>query len=968
MNEYSLDRVLQVCERALARPPAERGTFLAEACAGDVELRRAVDALLVQESGGSGFLERPAWSAERLRLPLSASPTRNDPMVGRTLKHYRIEGKLGEGGMGVVYRAHDTHLERPVSIKVLPPGRTADPERRRRFAQEAKAASALNHPNILHIYDIDTADDVDFIAMEFVDGRTLDEVIAGRGLKLNQALQYAVQIADALGAAHAAGIVHRDIKPSNIMVNREGLVKILDFGLAKLSEAVEDDPSAPTQTMQPRTETGAIVGTVAYMSPEQAEGGKADARSDIFSFGLVLYEMVTGRRAFQGDTKIAILSAILHKEPPPISQISKNTPLELERIVARCLRKDPARRTQHIVDVRSALEELRDEAESGPQEQILVARAHSWRRWVPAALLVVVPVAGFIAWQAWRATSSEGTVRAVALTTFSGIEWWPSLSPDGNNVAFMWTGPKQDNPDIYVQMIGSAGRPLQLTTDPRADYNPVWSPDGRWIAFLRAEQLPRANGAPADKSELWLITPLGGPEHRLAEIQARAVDMEGFLAWCPDSSCLVVTDSPGEGKPDALFVVSRETGEKTQLTSPRAPLAGDTNPAVSPDGRWLVFRRESTFSVSELYVFPLRTGTGLTVGGEPTRLTRAAPDAQYPAWMPDSKEILFSAEERLWRMPISGEKPPAQLPFVGENGLMPVVSRAQPGRPARLVYARSFVDSNIWRVDTSAPGGPALSSPVVAISSTRMDMLGDLSPDGQRVAFTSTRTGRFEVWVADPDGANAVPLTSTASGLSNAPRWSPDGQWIAFQSSLEGQFEIYVIPANGGRPRRITSHPANDLVPSFSRDGQWIYFSSNRTGVYQIWKVSARGGDAVQVTHGEGYWGVEGMDGTYLYYMQIPRGMLSALWRIPTSGGQPVRILEGVLHFAVIDSGIYYLDRPGGEARLEFLAFATGKSTTVARNLGDVQPLLTASRDGRTIFFTRRDSYVHDLMLVDNFK
>ncbi|MBI1787564.1 MAG: serine/threonine protein kinase [Acidobacteria bacterium] len=266
-------------------------------------------------------------------------------MIGQTLRHYRIESKLGEGGMGVVFKAHDTHLDRPVAIKVLQAEAVADPERKRRFVQEAKAASSLNHPNIIHIYDIDTAVSpqgaTDFIAMEFVAGTTLDRVAGRKGLALGAALNYAVQIADGLAAAHAAGIVHRDIKPANIMVTEQGHLKLLDFGLAKLTEVEESDSFATTLTGKPgeilHTEEGTIVGTVAYMSPEQAEGKKVDARSDIFSFGSVLYELVTGVRAFQGETKIATLSAILHREPKPFSEIAPSVPHELERIIMHCL-------------------------------------------------------------------------------------------------------------------------------------------------------------------------------------------------------------------------------------------------------------------------------------------------------------------------------------------------------------------------------------------------------------------------------------------------------------------------------------------------------------------------------------------------------------------------------------------------------------------------------------------------------
>src|SRR5690349_22270461 len=298
-------------------------------------------------------------------------------MVGQVLGHYRITDQLGAGGMGVVYKAVDTHLNRPVAVKILRAETTASAERKRRFAQEAKAASALNHPNIVHIYDIDVQDGVDYIAMEFVAGRTLDQCIERKGLHVREVLKYGIQIADALSAAHTAGIVHRDLKPANVMVSERGLLKLLDFGLAKLAEPLESDVNAPTATIrmeqEPQTEEGTIVGTVAYMSPEQAEGKKVDARTDIFSFGSLLYEMVTGRRAFHAPTRIAILSAILEKDPPPPSAIGPPVPPELERVIARCMRKDPERRFQDMADVRVALLELQEESQSG---KLVPARLH----------------------------------------------------------------------------------------------------------------------------------------------------------------------------------------------------------------------------------------------------------------------------------------------------------------------------------------------------------------------------------------------------------------------------------------------------------------------------------------------------------------------------------------------------------------------------------------------------------------
>src|SRR5438128_2500585 len=367
-------------------------------------------------------------------------------MIGQTLGHYRIDSKLGEGGMGVVYRAFDTHLDRTVAIKVLRPDATTSPERKRRFVQEAKSASALNHPGIIHIYDIDTANlpdgPTDFIAMEFVPGKTLGQCIGKNGLSLKDTLKYGIQIADALARAHAAGIVHRDLKPANVIVSDGGRVKLLDFGLAKLTEKIDPDPDGTTATQEsPLTEEGAIVGTVAYMSPEQAEGKKVDGRSDIFSFGSVLYEMVTGRRAFEGGTKISTLYAILHKEPTAASEISPAVPMELEKIIARCLRKDPQRRAQGIADIKLALEELKDESESGKLSgQVAAAAAvrplaRSPRRFVAiaAGVVALVVAAAGLAWWLLKRRPSSAPARSewLQITNLPDSAVQPALSPDG---------------------------------------------------------------------------------------------------------------------------------------------------------------------------------------------------------------------------------------------------------------------------------------------------------------------------------------------------------------------------------------------------------------------------------------------------------------------------------------------------------------------------------------------------------
>ena len=507
-------------------------------------------------------------------------------VIGQTLGHYRIESKLGQGGMGVVYAARDLHLGRRAAIKVLPPAAVADPDRRRRFVQEAQAASTLNHPNILHIYDVEAtgAEDgcpADFIAMEYVSGRTLDRLIAGRGLPVDQALQYAAQIAGGLAAAHAVGIVHRDLKPGNVMVNEQGLVKILDFGLAKLIEPLEADEIASTQAIQPGTQAGTILGTVPYMSPEQAEGKSVDARSDIFSFGAVLYEMITGRRAFPGDSTATTLAAILHQEPKPVSELVKSVPRELERIVGQCLRKDPARRFQHLDDVKVLLDQLRDDIDRGKDavggESAPPARRAIAPLALAAAVAVLLAVAGFVWWKTRPAPPNRGP-GLTRLTSDSGLTTDPALSSDGRLLAYASdravTAGAEDNLDLWVQQL-PAGEPLRLTRHTADDREPSFSPDGTRIAF-RSER---------DGGGVYTMPALGGDERLIAPYGRRPVfspDGESIVYWTgvPLESRVAVN-----GK---IFVVPA-LGGQTREVQTGVDSAG--LPVWSPHGKRILFVR-----------------------------------------------------------------------------------------------------------------------------------------------------------------------------------------------------------------------------------------------------------------------------------------------------------------------------------------------------------------------------------------
>jgi Tol biopolymer transport system component len=364
--------------------------------------------------------------------------------------------------------------------------------------------------------------------------------------------------------------------------------------------------------------------------------------------------------------------------------------------------------------------------------------------------------------------------------------------------------------------------------------------------------------------------------------------------------------------------------------------------------------------------------------GEPVRLTAMLRGGK-PAWTPDSREIVFADRGWLWRLDARTGGTPSRLPFFGQDGLTPVVSRTPEGRQ-RLVYVRSFADANVWRVDTSTAGAQAFSPPVAAIVSTRRDHIPNLAPDGRRLVFSSDRSGETEFWIADLDGSNAVQLTTMAI-LPGFPRWSPDGRLIAFHGDPDGRPDVLVVPAGGGKPRTMTTDMPNGGFPSFSRDGQWIYFLVVQAGERGIWRMPVSGGAAVQVTNNGGALPIESHDGRDLYYVEAAE-QPSSLWRLPLTGGAPVKLLDGVVfgNFDVVEGGVYYIDRAsraagvsgtnqlGRETRLQYFGFASGRSTTVAYDLGTVSFGLSASRDGRTIFYSRVDSSVDELMLVDDFR
>jgi Tol biopolymer transport system component len=880
---------------------------------------------------------------------------------GAQLGPYRVIELLGAGGMGEVYRAQDTRLGRTVALKLLPEERSLDPERRQRMLQEARTVSALNHPHILGLHDLAEADGQQFLVLEYVAGRTLDQVIPRHGLPLEDAVRYAVQIASALAAAHEAGVIHRDLKPGNIMVTDKGAVKLLDFGLAKMVQPVAAVPvvSGETATML-QTEPGMVLGTVNYMSPEQAEGKPVDARSDIFSFGCVLHEMLTGKRAFQGNSPASVLSAVLRDEPAPVDTLRPETPYDLRKIVTRCLRKDSKRRFQDADDLKVALLEVQEELGTAAPDSATAARSKP-RRWMlvaaGVAILAVIAAGAFL----YRRMSPGETPLAVSpLTAYPGYELEPALSPDGNQVAFEWEGDRRDNSDIYVKLIG-AGEPLRLTTDPARDHSPAWSPDGRWIAFVRE----RSN----DRSAVILVPALGGAERIIAETASSPFHEARYLGsraltWTVDGRQLVVSDRTADSGPLGLFLLSLETGDKRRLTSPVGPVLSDRNPAFSPNGRLLAFSRTLGMRSADLCVLSL--SGDLRPEGDPKLLTQDHYGNGSPTWL-DNRELVFSSSrdrtETLWRMRADGPGPVSRLPLAGNGSASPAFSRAS----HRLAYAQRFLDANIWSV--AVPDGTgAPTAPRMLVASSRLETDADFSPDGRRIVFQSDRSGNLEIWVSDIDGSHSRELTSFGHGDPGSPRWSPDGTQIAFDSKVDGLIQIYVIGADGGPPKRLTEPPGSNFVPSWSRDGQWIYFASFRTGRTEIWKIPARGGPAIQIAAHNGGAVRESADGRALYYeMEDSR----VLWRKPLDGGPEQKLVDSVWMrgWAVAEQGIYYMRaNPGSGWSIHFLNLSTHADTRISELTKPPMLGLSLSPDRRTLLYTQIDDEGSDLMLIENFR
>jgi eukaryotic-like serine/threonine-protein kinase len=857
---------------------------------------------------------------------------------GAHLGPYEVLALIGAGGMGEVYRARDPRLNREVAIKVLPADRLTDEGRRQRFLREARAAATLTHPHIVTIYEVESADGVDFLVMEYVRGKSLDAVIPRGGLRLGETLRIGIAVADALAAAHGRGIIHRDLKPANVMVGTDSAVKVLDFGLAKLLHEDDDpsDPSASTHLVEHLTEAGQRMGTLAYMAPEQASGESVDARADIFSFGAMLYEMATGQRAFSGKTPAETLSAVMEKQPAAPTTLVPSLPHDLERTILRCLRKDPAKRFQTMADVRIDLAEIKEESDSSGASPTPLPRPRLlWRAVAAASVLVGVAVA---AWYVWPQRPHEAApMHVVPLTTMTGHAMFSSFSPDGQQVAFAWQPEGQDNFDVYVKLVGLDDI-RRLTTDPANDDFPTWSPDGRQIAFVRGNTIR-------------LVSPVSGGERKLNDLAVASSPM----AWSPDGRYIAATKEEPTGDP-RIYLLPTDGSEPRPLTRPG--LACDT-PAFAPDGRRVAYVScKGTIDVIDL-------DTGLTPTGSPRMLTtHAVPFVVGMIWSPDGSSVIYGAFDAggfwLWRLRVNGGTP-ERIEVAGDKATWPAVA---PSRN-RLAFSRHLGASSLYRFQPDRPSQPLATS-------TLLDGGLDFAPDGTRIAYCA----KSEVWIAGADGSAPQQLTRGPGSWQCSPHWSPDGQRVAFDSeAADGLWHIWTIAADGGVPRQVTLDEGNQNAPSWSQDGQWIYYSwakgAAATARRDIWRIHLADGRKEQVTfEGRVLAAREAADGKSLLYSSL--GGVSA---VPLTGGSPHQIVPCAAAFATASPGLYYVACGAGTVwnasnPALHLVEASGQDRvlgTLDRFWAPDSFSLAVSPDGKVIVYNRLLREGDDLMLIENF-
>lgn len=814
------DRWLQIdqlLERALELPQAERDAFLTEACGADAGLRREVESLLEAHQEAEGdFLDSPALEIAARGL----AAQREDSLIGKRFGSYHVISVLGVGGMGEVYLARDERLGRRLALKILPSQFIRDSARVERFAREARAVSALNHPNIVTVYDIGQLDGAHFIAMEHVDGQTLREkiqVARHQPLDPKDVVEIALQISAALAAAHEEGVIHRDIKPENLMLRRDDYVKVVDFGLAKLIEnhrsllQTREDESDPAATTP-----GVVLGTLRYMSPEQADGIEVDARTDIFSLGVVLYELLTGSPPFKGDKPAAILDAVTHHTPLPLTQLRPDLNPELARVVGRMLEKDRERRYQSAEELRLELKRLKRELDSSPSHSLSGSGSglsqptsfYGKHKLVWAlAVLVALAAIGFAAWKLWphsNEASSWLTAYNSRLTDFPGEERNPSLSPDGK--ILYYSRQVKGQWDVFWLRIGGSNA-TNLTEDSEADdTQPACSPNGQSIVF-RSE---RKGGG------LFVMGATGENVRQISRFGHNP-------AWSPDSQNIVcgtdyILDPKRRVAKSRLLIINVASGQDRVLLE-----ANDVaQPRWSPNGHRIAYFSRNAENRRDVW-------TVAADGSDARPVTDDDPVDWNPVWSADGQYLYFASDRKsvasLWRVRIdeaTGRRLGELEPVSGQGGEIFNMDLSRDGRS--IVYTNFIPDANIKSVGFDPARLTTVGDFATVTQGTRPSGSPNVSPDGQTVVFHSLGAAREDIWLVSANGKGAQTNLIDDEALDRSPRWSPDGKQLAFFSTRNKLAQVWMMTANGGDKRQLTFTENGCSFPFWSPDGQRIAY------------------------------------------------------------------------------------------------------------------------------------------------